>query len=211
MSQGNVGGAILCGGASSRMGQPKALTDLGDGTLAVQRLARAMRAAGLSPVVAVTGLLGPSAKDLAPHVDHVIQDAGTAGQTGPLLGMAAGLAALNSAVVFWPVDTPLVPPAVLALLAAGQGAWVMPGNPLAARVPQALLPQVTALLAGGQRGARALWRSVRPKTVRQGALWTWDPGGLARLSFNTPDELAQVAARGAKWVMLEGGFGTSHP
>ena len=47
-------GAVLCGGASRRMGRDKALLELGGVALAA-RVARAMTAAGADPVVAVGG------------------------------------------------------------------------------------------------------------------------------------------------------------
>lgn len=195
-----VAGVILCGGASSRMGRPKALVELGDGTTALQRLAGSMRQAGLLPVVAVSGPLGPAAAALT-GVDQVLTDHGTKDASGPLWGVDAALRQLQQDVVVWPVDMPWVPPGVLRLLAAQALPTVMAGNPLGALVPLALLPRVQALLAQRRTGVRALWREVGPQRLRHGRLLAVDPLGWAHAAFNTPDELAQLAARGAKWVM----------
>lgn len=50
----NVAGAVLCGGASRRMGADKALIEI-DGTVMAERVALALVAAGCQPVVFVGG------------------------------------------------------------------------------------------------------------------------------------------------------------
>jgi molybdopterin-guanine dinucleotide biosynthesis protein A len=54
MTGGAFAGAVLCGGASRRMGTDKSLLELGGQALAA-RVAHALRAAGADPVVAIGG------------------------------------------------------------------------------------------------------------------------------------------------------------
>jgi molybdopterin-guanine dinucleotide biosynthesis protein A len=84
-----VGGVVLCGGRSSRMGQPKAWLPFGD-ELMLQRIVRVMREV-VGPVVVVA----------APGQDVPVLPAGVEivrdeiGGKGPLAGLAAGLTALE--------------------------------------------------------------------------------------------------------------------
>ena len=84
-----VGGVILCGGQSKRMGRPKAWLPFGDETM-LQRVVRILREV-VEPVVVVA----------APNQDVPALPAGVeivhdeVEGKGPLAGLAAGLAALE--------------------------------------------------------------------------------------------------------------------
>lgn len=101
---------VLAGGASQRMGRPKALLDLGGETF-VARLIRVVTRVGASPVVVVTGVhdaairLALATSDAPVRLVH--NPAGDRGQLGSLL---VGLDALESAhaeaVLVAPVDVP---------------------------------------------------------------------------------------------------------
>jgi molybdenum cofactor guanylyltransferase len=82
-------GAVLCGGASRRMGRDKALVGVDGRALAV-RVADALRAAGAEPVLAVGGDLGAlAALGLAGVPD---QEPGAGPLTGILTALAQGAA-----------------------------------------------------------------------------------------------------------------------
>ena len=80
-------GAVLVGGSSRRMGQPKALIRV-DGSAMVDRVGAVLSAAGCSRVVAV----GPT--DLAGQLEHV---ADLYPGDGPLGGVLTAMSASGSA------------------------------------------------------------------------------------------------------------------
>src|SRR5579871_4934557 len=84
-----VGGIVLCGGRSSRMGRPKAWLPFGD-ELMLPRVVRVLRAV-VDPVVVVAAP-GQDVPPLPPDVEIVRDE--IEGK-GPLGGLAAGLAALD--------------------------------------------------------------------------------------------------------------------
>ena len=84
-----VGGIVLCGGRSSRMGRPKAWLPFGDEVM-LQRVVRIVRAV-VEPVVVVAAP-GQDVPELPPEVEIVRDE--IEGK-GPLGGLAAGLAALE--------------------------------------------------------------------------------------------------------------------
>jgi molybdopterin-guanine dinucleotide biosynthesis protein A len=86
-------GAVLCGGASRRMGSDKALLEV-DGRAMAVRVADALAAAGGRPVRAVGGDaagLAALGLDVVPDLDP---------GEGPLGGIVTALAALRAEVVF---------------------------------------------------------------------------------------------------------------
>ena len=87
-----LGGAVLCGGASRRMGTDKATLSV-DGSALVRRSADALTAAGVDPVVAVGGALA----DLRQLGLDAVAD-GWPGE-GPLGGIVT---ALGGADRWWP-------------------------------------------------------------------------------------------------------------
>jgi len=85
----NIGGVILCGGRSSRMGRSKAWLPIGEECL-LQRVVRVV-ASVVDPVVVVAAVgqeLPPLPEGIEIVHDHH-------GSKGPLAGLAAGLAALD--------------------------------------------------------------------------------------------------------------------
>jgi len=102
-----TGGIVLCGGRSSRMGQPKAWLPLGT-ELMLPRIVRIVRAV-VDPVVVVAAR-GQDVPPLPAEVE-IIRD--EAEGCGPLGGLAAGLAALSGkceAVYLSSCDVPLLKP-----------------------------------------------------------------------------------------------------
>ena len=83
-----VGGVVLCGGQSSRMGRPKAWLPFGDETM----LGRVVRLLGevVSPIVVVAA----PEQEVPPLPPDVVTARDQERGRGPLQGLAAGLAAL---------------------------------------------------------------------------------------------------------------------
>ncbi len=159
---------MLAGGQSSRMGRDKALLLLDGVPLIVHALA-SLRRLGLQPVIA-----GARA-DLAGHAPFV---ADLHPGCGPLGGIEAALAATSSAeqaVLFLPVDLPLLPVAFLSLLvqrAEQTGAHAtIPmvagrAQPLCAVYRAALLPGITAALQAGDYKVLRVIQSLTSSVTR---------------------------------------------
>jgi molybdopterin-guanine dinucleotide biosynthesis protein A len=155
-----VGGILLTGGASRRLGTDKA-TLVFDGVTLADRGAAALRAAGL---VAVE--VGPGYTDL-PTVRE--NPAGS----GPLAALVAGFGALADlidtppdAVVLLACDLPNAAEALGALLAAPAADVVVPidgagrAQYVCARYGAALVSRAADLVAAGERSLRALVATV---------------------------------------------------
>src|SRR5271163_1843080 len=84
-----VGGIILCGGLSKRMGKPKAWLPIG-GELMLPRVVRLL-AEAVTPIVVVAAL----EQNLPPLPGEVRIVRDDEKGRGPLQGLAAGLAALH--------------------------------------------------------------------------------------------------------------------
>lgn len=188
--RGSVGGILLTGGASRRMGSDKALLEV-EGRRMVDRAAAAL-AAVAAPVVEV----GPGWSDLP----AVREDPPG---SGPLAAVSAGVAALRAAghdgsVLVLAVDMPRVGPEILRLLAERPGeSTAVPradGHPqvLCARYGPAALAEADRLLAGGGKSLRLL---VEDLAARGEAAWVdpdeWEPiAGPGTFSdVDTPEDL----------------------
>jgi nicotine blue oxidoreductase len=179
-------GLILSGGASSRMGRPKAMLELGGETY-VGRLVRLFAEAGCDPIAVV---VGAHAAEIAvpPPASAVFAADWAAGMRASL---RAGLAALpGGPVLLTHVDRPLVRPATLAaLLAAPPHLYAIPrhagepGHPV--RLPAALRPRLMAADDTPLRDVLAV-SAVIDVDVE-------DPGVL--LDTDTPAEYDVVRAR----------------
>ena len=104
----SIGGVVLCGGHSRRMGRPKATLPFGPEVM-LQRVARILSEA-VGPVVVVSAR-GQSVPDLSDNVQVVTDEYES---HGPLAGIATGLGALRNEVEFAFVtscDVPLLKPA----------------------------------------------------------------------------------------------------
>lgn len=193
------GGVVVCGGRSSRMGADKAHLAL-DGRSFLERAAALLGArcgavvlaCGPEPRYAEAGL--PLALDGEPD-------------GGPLAGIAAGLAALDTdyAVVL-PLDMPRLTGAVVAALqeraqAEALDVLFLAGErgvePLCAVYGRAALPAMRRALAAGDRKVTAF---LRPEhggdALRVGELALGELGVDADCldNVNTPQDLARVRA-----------------
>ena len=171
---------ILCGGASRRMGRPKAWLPFGNETL----LGRAARLVGTvaSPVVVVAA---PD-QDLPPLPPDVQVVRDPVAHRGPLQGLASGLAALPEScdlVYTTGTDVPFLEPRWVLRLAEliGEHDLAIPyvdgfHHPLAALYRQStVLPAVQALLAADRLRPVFLIESVRARIVTEDELRVVDP------------------------------------
>ncbi len=107
------GGIVLCGGQSTRMGRPKLLLPFGDETMLI-RVVRILQ--GVVTRIVVVAAVDQQLPDL-PHGVRIARDEQEG--MGPLQGIAAGLAALQSevdATFVTACDTPLLKPAFIEFL-----------------------------------------------------------------------------------------------
>jgi len=190
----NAAGLVLAAGAGRRLGQPKALVDIG-GELLVDRAVRVLAEAGCDPVVVV---LGAQAHDVvaAASLDHavVVVNDGWSDGMGSSLRCGLAVVADNDApdVVVLLVDQPHVGPAHLRRLLDRRGerpAVVAsyggePRNP--ALLAASIWPEVCEL-AVGDFGARA-WMRAHPDQVL--AVACDDLGG--DVDIDTAEDLAAV-------------------
>ncbi len=188
-----VGGLLLTGGASRRMGEDKALIELG-GQRLVDRAA-ALLTAVADPVIEVgpgwSGL--PAVREDPPG-------------SGPLAALSAGAAALRAAghdgsVLVLAVDMPRVGVELLRFLAGRVGtATAVPRagghpQPMCARYGPDVLAAVDERLAAGGRSLRDLLETLAPS----GAVsWVepeeWEPvaGPEAFADVDTPEDLRRL-------------------
>ena len=181
-----VVGAVLCGGASRRMGRDKALVRI-DGVALVRRVADALRAGGCTAVLAVGGdAEALAALGLEPVPDRWPGE-------GPLGGLATALAAAGEGdrLVLAPCDLLHPTPAVVARLLEGLDADVdavavrvgdrVQWLPSAFRVTADLADRATGLVAAGARRLDAVAAVATATTV------VLDPAAVA--DADTPADL----------------------
>lgn len=169
-----VAAIILAGGASRRMGQPKALLDFDGQSLLSHMVARVRPhcaalaiCAGDTDPAGMAGLAGlPALSD------------GIPGQAGPLAGILAGLDWLHGTGCGWllsvPVDMPFLPGDLVAGLHAATGAGV---------------EIVTAASGGRSHHTTSLWRGDLAAPLRA----YLDAGGRAVGAFTAGRRVRTVA------------------
>ena len=211
-----LGGVVLCGGQSRRMGRPKAWLPFG-GEVLLQRVVRCVREVA-SPVVVVAAP-GQELPDLPPDVGVVV-DAVTG--RGPLQGIAAGLEAIASragAAFVSSTDVPFLHPAFIrrmAQLQAGTGETdaqagpydvVVPNvgghyHPLGALYSCSVRAEIEALLSAGRLRPFFLFERVRTLVaddillLADPVLAAADPELGSLRNVNTPEDYA-LAVRDA--------------
>jgi molybdopterin-guanine dinucleotide biosynthesis protein A len=197
-----VGGIVLCGGQSKRMGQPKAwLPFLGE-----TMLGRVVRLLGqvVEPIVVVA----------APHQDvpplpaqvEIVRDEEKG--RGPLQGLAAGLKALSGkvdAAYASSCDVPLLRSAFVQRLIdlLGDHAICVPHiddyhHPLAAVYRVEVATVVDKLLAENRLRPFFLFQEVPTKVVSATDLLDVDPAFHSLRNLNTPEEYQQALEEGQR-------------
>jgi molybdopterin-guanine dinucleotide biosynthesis protein A len=193
-----VGGIVLCGGKSTRMGSPKALLPFGSETM-LQRVVRLLGVVA-SPLVVVAA----PTQDLPPLAESVIVTRDEREGRGPLEALRAGLKALPETVdaaYVTSCDVPLLVPAFVERmidLLADHEISVMEidgfAHPLSAVYRRRTLPQVEALLAADRLRPIFLFEAVRTRRVQPIEMASVDPQLLTLRNLNTPQDYEDALA-----------------
>jgi molybdenum cofactor guanylyltransferase len=196
-----LGGIVLAGGQSRRMGTAKAMLPFGPETM----LGRVVRIVGevAAPVVVVAA----NGQVLPPLGANAVVVRDSQPDCGPLEGMATGLRHLTDvdAVFITGCDTPLLRPAfirrVVEMLDQHHDAAV----PVIDHLPQSLagvyrsdiLPEIEALLAAVQRRVLDLLDRIKVRHINAEELRDSDPELWSLRNLNTPAHYqAALAAAG---------------
>lgn len=179
--------AILAGGASSRMGEPKPTVELAGRPLIAYALSTA-RAAGLAPFVVV------KEESALPELDCPVLIE-PAEPRHPLTGIVAALEHAGTPIVVLPCDAPLVPPDLLAALALAPSPLAMPEDPR----PQPLIARYSPSLLDRLRTARDASTPLTELADRLGGLRLSEPRlnlfgdpGLMFANANEPADLERI-------------------
>ena len=164
-------GAVLTGGASTRMGRDKATIEV-DGRAMADRVADARRAAGAVEVITIGGARGAIADDVPGE--------------GPLAGIVTALRWANGrTVVVAPCDLVDPGPAAFAALAAAVEAGAAVAVPAPDRPLPIAIADGAALTAAFDGGERAVHRALRE--VEHVVVVALDAAAVA--DADTPDGL----------------------
>ena len=187
-----VGGVILCGGESKRMGRPKAWLPFG-AELMLPRVVRLLGEAA-APLVVVAAP-GQDVPPLPPDVTVVRDD--EKGR-GPLQGLAAGLRALRGradAAYASSCDVPFLRPAFVRRLIdlLGDHHICVPRvgdyyHPLAAVYRVGVVEAVERLLSENRLRPVFLFDAVPTRVVEAAELADVDPSFQTLRNLNTPEE-----------------------
>jgi molybdopterin-guanine dinucleotide biosynthesis protein A len=195
-----VGGIVLCGGESSRMGRPKAWLPFG-GELMLPRVVRLLTEA-VSPIVVVAAP-GQDVPTLPADVE-VVRDPERG--HGPLQGIAAGLQALAGraeAAYLSSCDVPFLRAAFVRRLIdlLGEHAICVPEvggyrHPLAAVYRVEVASVAERLLGEGRLRAGLLLEAVPTRIVLPQELADVDPSLQSLRNLNTPAEYEAALTEG---------------
>jgi molybdopterin-guanine dinucleotide biosynthesis protein A len=193
-----IGGIVLCGGRSIRMGTPKALLRFGDETM-LQRVVRILGTV-VSPIVVVAA----SQQELPGLPASVVVTRDEHEDRGPLEGLRAGLKGLPDGVEIAYVtscDVPLLVPRFVTRMVELLGDHdiaVMEidgfAHPLSAVYRRSTLPHVEALLDADRRRMIFLFDAVKTRRVQTSEMTPVDPELLTLRNLNTPKDYADALA-----------------
>ncbi|HYV38927.1 MAG TPA: molybdenum cofactor guanylyltransferase [Gemmataceae bacterium] len=190
----HVGGIVLCGGQSKRMGRPKCWLPFGGETM----LQRVVRIVGdvVQPVVVVAA----AGQDVPALPDSVQMVCDEEQGRGPLQGLAGGVAALRGrcdAAYLSGCDVPFLQAAFVDRMATLLGDHVIcvPRiadlyHPLAAVYRLEVLEVVRRLLAADRLRPVHLFEEVPTRIVSEDDLFDVDPSLQSLRNMNTPQAYA---------------------
>ena len=201
----SVTGVILAGGTSRRMGQNKALIQLGDDSLMGHVIRR------IRPVTDERLLITNTPDEYAhlglPMYSDIVPDAGALG------GIYTGLmSASHDAVLCVACDSPFLVPSLLTYLVSVLDDYdaVMPytyrENPadhnsdqitlqtLCAVYSKRCLPIIELMLKESELRVHALQERASIKCISPEVWQAFDPDGISFFNINTPEDLAQADA-----------------
>ena len=191
-----LAGIVLCGGQSSRMGQPKATLPFGDEVM-LTRVVRLL-ASVVDPIVVVAA----PQQELPELPNEVVIVRDRREFRGPLEGIYGGLHALKGqadAAYATACDVPLLVPAFVQRLSTllGEHDVVVPvegryHHPLAAIYRTRVVPEIKQLLSTQQLRPVFLYERVSTQQVPVELLREVDPNLLTLRNVHTPDEYADV-------------------
>lgn len=194
-----IGGIVLCGGKSRRMGQPKAMLPFG-GEAMVQRVVRLVGEVARQIVV-----VGAEGQELPPLPAPVAIVHDRSPDRGPLEGIAAGLRALSPSVEVAFVtacDVPFLKPEFIRHLLELVKDYdvVVPhadgfDHPLSAVYRTVVLLEIESLLAADRRRPVFLFERVPTRRVSADELAAVDPDLASLQNTNTPEEYRAALAR----------------
>lgn len=197
-----VGGIVLCGGRSTRMGTSKAALPFGPETM-LQRVVRL-----LGTVVAPIVVVAARDQQLPELPERVIHTADEREQRGPLEGLRAGLKALPESIdaaYVTSCDVPLLVPGFVARMIELLGdhdiaVMEIEGfpHPLSAIYRRDILPHVESLLEQDRLRPIFLFEAVRTRRVRPEEMIAADPELRTLRNLNTPADYEQA--------LLDAGF-----
>jgi molybdopterin-guanine dinucleotide biosynthesis protein A len=185
-------GVVLAGGRSRRMGADKAAL-LIEGEPLLRRVVGRLR-----PALPAVLVVGPP--ELAPLVPGVRVVPDTRPGMGPLAGLEAALAAIETPRAFVVAcDMPFVAPALIRAMADYAAANAPDADavvlrsgedvePLHSVYSTARLPVVTELLDAGTRSLHDLLARLRVAEFPTAEATRLDPSGLSAFNANTPSE-----------------------
>ncbi|HUG70506.1 MAG TPA: molybdenum cofactor guanylyltransferase [Pirellulaceae bacterium] len=192
----HVGGIVLCGGESSRMGLPKALLPFGP-ELMLQRVVRV-----LSDVVEPVVVVAAVGQQLPKLPRDIIVARDERECCGPLEGLRAGIGAIGkraNAVYAASCDVPLLSVAFIRYMISqlGEYAAAVPYDgefyhPFAAIYRTDTVGALERLLGEGKMRTSDLFESVLTNRVPVRELRSSDPELLSLLNVNTPRDYARA-------------------
>lgn len=186
MKRGVSLGAVLAGGASSRMGTPKPLVELG-GRPMLSRVVRTVGSAGLEPIV-----VAKPDTELPPVDCRVLTEPDE--PRHPLTGLLAALrASAGRGVLAIACDMPLVPAKLLSWLAAldAEVAVCEVGgrmHPLLGCYPSGAIGPLETALAEG-KSVRDAVTALEPRIVGEAELKRFGDPGRIVFNVNSPADL----------------------
>jgi molybdopterin-guanine dinucleotide biosynthesis protein A len=192
----SVGGVVLCGGQSKRMGRPKAWLPIA-GELMLPRVVRLLGTV-VRPIVVVAA----QDQHTPPLPPEVLLMRDEEKGRGPLQGLAAGLTAMQGkaeAAYVSSCDVPFLQPAfvqrLIELLGEQQICVPRVGDyhhPLAAVYRCAVLPTVRRLLAEDRLRPFFLFEAEPTRVVEAAELADVDPSFQTLRNLNTPEDYEQA-------------------
>jgi molybdenum cofactor guanylyltransferase len=187
-----VGGIVLCGGKSTRMGVPKATLPFGDETM-LQRVVRLLGTV-VSPIIVVAA----REQSLPALADGIVVARDEREAKGPLEGIRAGLRALPDAIdaaYITSCDVPLLVPAFVERMIDLMGkhdiaVMEIDGfpHPLSAVYRRSVLPQVESLLGADRLRPVFLFDAMRTRRVKPEEMRIADPQLKTLRNLNTPED-----------------------
>jgi molybdopterin-guanine dinucleotide biosynthesis protein A len=196
MQESLIGGIVLCGGLSTRMGTSKAMLPFGNETM-LQRVVRLLGTV-VSPIVCVAA----KEQELPRLPDGIIVTRDEREARGPLEGLRAGLKALPENVdgaYVTSCDVPLLVPAfVTRMIELSKGYDIAVteidgfAHPLSAIYRRVALAPAEALLAQDKLRVAFLFDAVRTRRVATSEMTGVDPELLTLKNINTPEDYQQA-------------------